>query len=152
MLKIEARKYVALGIIAGSVIATGCSGGKTSVPCALGADGSAGAIVASLISPSSGATSVPTGPLTFVLKGFGNYSIVLDPTNAASTGRIQTSPTALPSPAPTDLPGTSGGGNFFAVSVPQLQSATTYTVGTLSDRFQCAGTFQLVPFGKITTQ
>ena len=151
---IEARlnRMAICGTFGAALTLAACSGSSTPTTpkCNFQYVGSAGAITGSQVSPTSGATGVPTSVQTLVFNESTEFAIVLEPANGASEV-IHTTPTALPSPYQTNSPGTSTFG-YYAVSVTGLSADTTYATGTLSKDNQCANDYKFYQFGTFTTQ
>jgi hypothetical protein len=144
------KAVAAFGLLIAYPTVAGCSGNATP-PCDGQYVGSAGAIYGLQVSPTSGATGVPTSVRTLVFSEATDFDIVLELLGGSTTVVVQTTPTALPSPYQTNAPGT-GTNGYYAVSVPTLSAKTTYATGVSSDQNYCAGDYHFYQFGTFTTQ
>ena len=143
------RVAVRFLIIALIGLLAACGGGNA-VPRKLVQCGPVGQPAATLLYPLDGATNVPDGNFTMVMSfDYGLVSLTTaDGTPVSMLGHVAV-PSPLPSPSATAEPGFTP----YALSIPPLQSHTTYTVSSkFPNDVDVPCTPTTVKIGSFTTQ
>ena len=126
-------------------------GGSNADPRKLVQCGPIGQPAATLLYPIDGATNVPDGNFTMVMSF--DYGFVSLATANGGTPVSMSGPVAVPSPFPSPSATAEPGFTPYALSIPVLQSHTTYTVSSaFPNDVDVPCTPTTVKIGSFTTQ